>query len=296
MSTPSARAGARPLTRRELLARLLAAGSAAAIAPATLRAMVADLPDAAAARPLGLQLYTVRTLMQRDVDATLKAVAAIGYREVETAGYFDRSPEDWRALLDSHGLVAPSAHVALPEHDVAWRATVQAARTVGAGWVVIPWVDPAAHRTRDAWRRLADRLSALGRLAAADGLRIAYHNHDFEFAPLPGGPTGFDVLAESIDASVVDLELDLFWMQRAARDPWQILRTHRNVRMFHCKDIGPGPGYAMVDVGDGTLDWPRIAKAARTHGVRHLFVEHDNPADPLASVRRSHAALARATR
>jgi sugar phosphate isomerase/epimerase len=66
--------------------------------------------------------------------------------------------------------------------------------------------------------------------------------------------------------------------------------------MFHCKDIGPGPGYAMLDVGDGTLDWPRIAKAARTHGVRHLFVEHDNPADPLASVRRSHAALARATR
>lgn len=301
MTSPRDRPGRAPLSRRALLARLLVAGSAAALAPATLRAMARDLADGDghghhAPRPIGLQLYTVRKLMQQDVAATLAAVAAIGYREVEPAGLFDLSPGDWRALLDRHGLSAPSAHVALPESDEAWRATVRTARAIGHTWLVIPWVSPAEHRTRDAWLRLADRLTALGRLSAAEGVRIAYHNHDFEFAAVPGGPTGFDLLADQVDPAYVDLELDLFWMQRAARDPWPVLRTYRNIRMFHCKDIGPGPGYAMLDVGDGTLDWARIVKAARDHGVRHLYVEHDNPTDPLVSARRSHAALSKAMR
>lgn len=293
-----------PLTRRALLARLLAAGSAAAMAPATLRAMLRDgdhgidetFDDGVASRAIGVQLYTVRTLMRADVEGTLAALAAIGYREVEPFSWHERTPADWAAMLQRHGLTAPSMHVPLPANDDEWRTTLAGARTIGARWVVIPWVPPAEHRTKAAWERLAERLNALGRIAVADGVRVGYHNHDFEFAPVVEGVAGFDVLGASLDPATCDLEVDLFWMVRGGRSPYTTIPRLRNVRLFHCKDIGPDPGYAMVDVGQGTIDWKRIAALAKRAGVRHLYVEHDAPSDPLASVRRSYGALAAATR
>lgn len=285
-----------PLSRRALLARLLAAGTAAAIAPATLRAIARDLADdGTEGRPLGVQLYTLRTLLRTDLEGTLAAVAAIGYREVEPFNWYGRDGAEWAALLRTHGLVAPSAHVPLPKDDAEWRVTLATARAVGVQWVVIPWLPPAEYRSRDAWERLAARLNALGAQAAGEGMRLAYHNHDFEFSPVTGGGSGWEVLVASLDPSVCDLEVDLFWMVRGGLSPYTQLPKLRNVRLLHCKDIGPDPGYAMVDVGAGTLDWRRLARLARRAGVRHLFVEHDTPADPLASVRRSFAALARAT-
>lgn len=298
-SDPARHRGA-PLTRRALLARLLAAGSAAAIAPATLRAMLRDVDaphdDAAAPRPIGVQLYTVRTLMRGDVEGTLAALAAIGYREVEPFSWHERTPEEWAGMLQRLGLAAPSMHVPLPANDAEWRTTLAGARTIGARWVVIPWVPPADYRTKAAWERLAERLNALGRIAVGEGVRVGYHNHDFEFAPVVEGVAGFDVLAASLDPATCDLEVDLFWMVRGGRSPYTAIPRLRNVRLFHCKDIGPDPGYAMLDVGQGTIDWKRIAALAKRAGVRHLYVEHDTPADPLASVRRSYGALAAATR
>jgi sugar phosphate isomerase/epimerase len=302
MSIPSdpARLRGVPLTRRALLARLLAAGSAAAIAPATLRAMLANgdaaTDDPYAARAIGVQLYTVRTLLRGDVEGTLAALAAIGYREVEPFSWHERTPAEWATMLQKHGLAAPSMHVPLPANDEEWRATIAGARTIGARWLVIPWVPPADYRTKAAWERLADRLNALGRIAVAEGMRVGYHNHDFEFAPVVEGVAGFDVLAAALDPATCDLEVDLFWMVRGGRSPYTVIPRLRNVRLFHCKDIGPDPGYAMLDVGQGTLDWTRIAALAKRVGVRHLYVEHDSPSDPLASVRRSYGALAAATR
>ena len=133
---------------------------------------------------IGLQLYTVRHQMEKDFDGTIARVAATGYREVEFAGYFGRNPRDVRALLDHHGLAAPSSHVSLAPAE--WRAALDAAPVVGHRFLVIAWIPPEQRRTLDDYKRAAERLNRAATEAKAAGLQFAYHNHDFECQPLDG--------------------------------------------------------------------------------------------------------------
>lgn len=251
-------------------------------------------PRCRAPYPLGLQLYTVRRFLRADPARTLAVVARAGYVEVEFAGYADVMPARLRRMLDDAGLAAPAAHVGLDALAPAQLpATLDAAAVLGHRWLVVPWL-PAADRTPDGYARTGERLAAAGAAARAHGVRVAWHNHDFELAPLPDGRRGLDLLLAASDPSTVDLELDLFWAAQAGADPAALLReTAARVRLVHVKDRGGPPDHAMRDVGDGMLDWPAILAAARAAGVAHAFVEHDEPADALASIRRSAAYLAR---
>ena len=123
--------------------------------------------------PIGLQLYTVRSLMARDFDGTLARVADIGYREVEFAGYFGRTPAQVREALARHGLRAPSTHIALPADDAAWARTLEDAKAIGHDWVTIAWLDAPLRSSPADWARVADRFNHLGRLATEAGLRYA---------------------------------------------------------------------------------------------------------------------------
>ena len=278
-------------SRREFLDTLgrMALGAAAL---GCARAGAFALPGGRRDIPIGLQLYTVRELMKRDFDGTLARVADIGYREVEFAGYFGRTPAQVRESLARHGLTAPSTHIALPANDAAWARTLDEAKAIGHDWVTIAWLDAPLRRTPDDWARIADRFNHLGALARQAGLRFAYHNHDFEFARV-GDDSLFNTLLARTDPALVDLEMDIYWVTKAGADPLAIIGAHPDrFPLLHVKDATAAPERRMVDVGAGVIDFPAIIAADRA-ALRHMFVEHDEPADPLASIRASYSYLSR---
>lgn len=236
---------------------------------------------------IGLQLYTVRGRMASDPVATLREVAGVGYREVETAGLFDLSPEQFRSALDEAGLVSPAGHFPINAVREQPAATLAIARTLGQQWLVVPYLDES-ERTADGYQRLADDLNRFAVAARDEGMRVAYHNHDFEFAPLADGRTGFDLLLEGTDSSLVDIELDLFWAVKGGHDPVAIFAAHPGrFTLCHVKDMADMAGsQEMVAVGEGEIDFAGIFAHGEA-GLRHYFVEHDNPDDPIASIRTS---------
>jgi sugar phosphate isomerase/epimerase len=243
---------------------------------------------------LGVQLYTVRSALSRDFDGTLKALAAIGFQEVETHDYFGRTPAQVRAALDAAGLRAAAAHVSLDALERDLPGLLDAASVVGHRYIVVPYLN-GPFRSADGYARVGEALSRAAERAAGSGVRIAYHNHDFEFADVDGR-TGMDRLLAASSRQVA-VELDVYWIVRAGGNPFAFLTTHADrVRLLHLKDAGPAPEREMRDVGAGTIDWKALLAAAERAGVAHVFVEHDRPTDPLASVRASHDHLRRVLR
>ena len=251
--------------------------------------------DGNASQPLldviGLQLYTVRSLMAEDVAGTLDAVAAIGYQEVEFAGYFGHAPAEVRGWLDAAGLSSPAAHVGMEEFTGAGlEAAMETASMLGQQWLVLPWI-PEDMRTADGYRALADMLNAAGETAAAANLRVAYHNHAFEFETVDDdGTTGFSLLLEHLDPALANLEIDFHWSAVGGADSAALLRDNPGrFPLCHVKDVTADG--RMADVGAGEIDWAALFALSDTAGLRHFFVEHDQPGDPLASIEASYRYL-----
>jgi sugar phosphate isomerase/epimerase len=238
---------------------------------------------------IGLQLYTVRSAMQEHLEGTLARVAEIGYSEVEFAGYFDRSPEQIRSVLDGNGLSAPAVHVGLETLEQDWEATVDAAATIGHRYLVAPSIPPADRTSLDGVRSMAERFNRLGERAKAAGFTFGYHNHDFEFIPVEGRMP-FVVFLEETDPALVTFELDIFWATKAGADPGAYFRDHpRRFSLVHVKDMAPDG--SMVDVGAGTIDFASLFALSDGAGIQHYFVEHDDPAAPFESIAASYRFL-----
>jgi sugar phosphate isomerase/epimerase len=239
---------------------------------------------------VGLQLYTVRDLMEADVARTLEQVAEVGYREVEFAGYFGEPPVRIRRLLDRLGLTSPSTHLSLADLSPAGLSrTLDLAETIGHRYLVVPSLDRRDRRTLDDYRRVAAALNTAGGAARARGLHVAYHNHDFELEPI-GGTLPYDVLLRETEPELVFFEMDFYWMASGRADPMVYFqRFPGRFHLCHLKDMGRGG--AMADVGAGRLDFPALLRRRDQAGLRHFYVEHDNPHDPLASIRASYRYL-----
>lgn len=226
--------------------------------------------------PIGLQLYTVRDALKRDFDATLKQLAAIGYRHVELAG-LPRPASDIRRLLDTLGLKACGAHVGIDQFDKHLDQVVSDARTLGYRVVTCPWIGEE-WRGRDGYRKLAAKFNDIGRKLADAGLQFAYHNHAFEFEPIDG-TTGMDILFSETDAKLVHSELDLYWVRHGGHDPaaWMKKLTGR-IPLVHVKDmrVTASGEKQMTEVGTGVIDYAALARLAPAAGVTHLIIEQDN--------------------
>ena len=239
----------------------------------------------------GGQLYTVRDRMAEDVRGTLEAVADMGYREVEFAGLFDWSPRDVRSLLDDLGVRAASSHYPMQVARESWEAALDVCETLGQTQVIVPSLPPDA-RTADGLRALAEEMNRAGEAARARGLTFGFHNHDFEVKPLEasvegGGPERpLDILLAETDPDLVSFQLDLFWAVQGGTDPVDWFTNHPGrFTSLHVKDRTDSG--EMVSVGDGVLDFARFFSVGEEiGGVRHAFVEHDQPGDSMASIRR----------
>ena len=268
------------ITRREFLT-MTAAALAATSMPTAFAGESKKSGVATPAQVRGVQLYTVRALMEKSVSATLKAIAGIGYQQVEFAGYFDEKPAELRKILSGEGLSAPAAHVQLPQLRGEIQQHLDAAAEVGHHYVVLPWIGES-ERSEDGYRRLADDLNRWGEACRKSGLLMAYHNHEFEFIP-SGDFVPYRHLLDSTDPSLVSFELDLFWLRKSGGDPLDYFKKYPGrFPLWHVKDMDAAGN--MVDVGAGVIDFKRVLAAADQSGYRFGFVEHDQPRDPLESV------------
>lgn len=264
--------------RREFLGALATAIAGTAARPA---------PMAAAWDPaatVGFQLYTARVPMARDLSGTLARIAAIGYGEVEFAGYFGNSPAAIRSALEAAGLRAPSAHIGMPDLEGDWARTIETAAAIGHDHLIFAWV-PNEHRSLDGYKRLAERFNRAGEIARSSGIQFGYHNYTYDFTRAGNGFL-YDVLLAETDHRYVTMQMDVYWLVDAGQDPLAYLARHpRRYSSLHLKDrTAEG---LMADLGGGAIDWLRVIRAAREAAVRHLFVEHDEPADAFASARAS---------
>lgn len=238
---------------------------------------------------VGIQLYSVRQHVQRDLPGTLAQLSQIGYRDVEFAGYGGRTPAQTRELLEQNRLAAPSTHIGYDQLGANWDRSLDDAVARGHQFITIPWLPDNVRGSAESWKRVAREFNVAGERARARGLGFAYHNHDFEFTRVDGA-VPFDILLAETDPAAVSFEMDVYWTVKAGGDPLAYLRRHpTRFTMLHIKDSAGAPNHAQVDVGSGTIDFASILRldAAQRRTVKHVFVEHDQPPDPMAFAKKS---------
>ncbi|MCC7055196.1 MAG: sugar phosphate isomerase/epimerase [Gemmatimonadaceae bacterium] len=281
--------------RRDFLRVLGLTAAAGALAPRSARALGDGLlsDTSAKLKRVGVQLYSVRDAMARDgVDRTLGRVAEIGFREVEFAGYYRQTAAQVRESLRSHGLTSPSVHVSLDDLKApTFPKFVEDAQNIGHKWINLAWLLPNQRGSAEKYNAHADVLLAAQRIAQPAGINIGYHNHDFEFEPL-GDTTGYEILLNRTAGSGVVFEMDLYWMHFAGQDPvsWWA-RYPGRFPMVHVKDSTAAPGKEMRPVGQGVIPFGALFEQRRVADIKHFYVEHDNPADPFASITSSFGYL-----
>lgn len=260
-------------------------------AGASLLAGVA-IPAGAAERRLeniGIQLYTVRDRMAKNVPATLNALSELGYREVEFAGYFGYQPAEVRTFLADAGLSSPSTHIGLEQIHDSLEQTMDMAAEIGHEYVVLAYLAEKDRSSLDQYKSYVELFSQAGEAAKKRGLQFGYHNHHFEFSPLDG-VLPYDFMLDNIDSELMKMTMDLYWITRAGKDPLPYFDKYPGrFKQCHVKDMAEGG--AMVDVGSGTIDFAEIFAQSDKAGFEHYYVEHDSPTDSLQSAANSIAYL-----
>jgi sugar phosphate isomerase/epimerase len=261
---------------------------------------------------IGMQLYTVRGMMGTDVPGTIAKVAAIGYKEVEFAGYpYLYSSKDLRAMLDTNGLSSPSVHVSYDVVQHRMPQAIDAAHVLGHKYIICPWIDESQRASADGYRRAAELFNNAGEASRKAGIQFGYHNHFWEFLPDKnlGDKLPYDFLLESTDPQNVTMELDLCWITVAKKDPIAYFKKYPGrFSQVHVKDLNrippivPGKSSEqMIDdaaagftpIGGGVIDWKVLLPAAQDAGVKHFFVENDKPKDAIANLTESYAYLSK---
>lgn len=276
------------LTRRNFLEKSLQ-GVAAGAAWSETKLHAAE--RLAWTKPIGLELYTVRDQFDKDPGGTLKKVAGAGYKEVEVGP--GAKPETLNAQMRAAGLTAPSGYFNEPKTMDDWKKSVEMAHSYGMRYIVVgdnPSLDA------EAWKKRAEFYNQCGKAAQEAGLQFCYHAHFREFAET-GGTCGYDIMLEKCDSRLLKMEMDVFWVTYAGKDPLPYWKKYPGrFPMLHIKDLrknyvatltlykdgrrvledpsanGPNP---FVPVGQGRIDWKIIFAHAQEAGVKHIFVEQD---------------------
>jgi sugar phosphate isomerase/epimerase len=259
---------------------------------------------AARLESIGVQLYTVRSVLPKQPAETLKAIRAIGYREIEAT--YDGLDAIWPAISDS-GLKPVSIHLNNTlmndgkESELA--RAIDHVKHLGFAYAVFPYLPPAERGGIAKIKVLVDKLNRAGEKCRAAGLKFCYHNHAFEFEPMEG-TTGFQVMMDGLDPKLCGFEMDCFWVSVAGHDPVELLgKLKGRVPLVHLKDKPASQPVlykesvdhaTFKEVGNGSIDWKAVLRAAASAGVEHYFVEQDyTPGDPVESLRASYGYLSK---
>ena len=252
---------------------------------------------------IGLQLYTLRNPIGQNLGKTIDEVAKIGYNQVEPYGFpsdqsiemIKRSKDRGMQVHSSHftwdSLLHPEKKGIKPFGEV-----LELARKHGLTDLVVPYLSGKDREDLAGYEKTADALNEGAQQAKKAGIRLAYHNHAFEFKPMGPGKTGFDVFVERFSPDMF-FEVDVFWVQVGGVDPvTQLTKLENRVSQVHLKDLRKGtvcPNYGKLEpevfdeIGDGMIPMIPVMRAARACGVKHCHVEQDHSPAPLKSIRKS---------
>ncbi len=269
------------ISRRQFIKSTGLAAAALSLTPGFLKAMPVK-------KNIGLQLYTVRDQLGKDLPGTLKAVAEIGYTWLEAAGYnegkfYGLAPKEFRKMVEDLGMTLVSSHVSFGTEQL--QQVADAHNELGVSYVVYPWMSMPAQPTRDDYTRAAELFNELGEGCNQAGLKFGYHNHDFEFVRIDD-TTGFDILVEMTKPGSVCFEADLYWMKYAGVDPMDYFNKYPGrFELWHVKDMDNTTERKFAPVGSGIINFAEIFENKNVSGMKYFFVEQDTCyEDPLKSV------------
>ncbi|MDB5010883.1 MAG: sugar phosphate isomerase/epimerase [Mucilaginibacter sp.] len=237
---------------------------------------------------VGLQLYSMRDYIAKDVKGVIEKVAKAGYTEVETYGYdtvkrsfWGLSPKDFKTLLSDNGITSSSGHYGMEQYldtqkedDI--KACIEAAHEVGQKTIVVPHLADKYRKTVSDFKTLAQNMNKLGELCKQANLKTGYHNHNFEFVPIDG-VTLYDILLKETDRKLVDFEMDIYWVVRAGQDPVKLIKENPGrFTMWHIKDMDKNKRELNTEIGSGSIDYKEIFKYRELSGVKHIYMEQEN--------------------
>jgi sugar phosphate isomerase/epimerase len=233
----------------------------------------------------GIQLYTFRQEMLADPKGTLKIIADLGIKQVESAAsakglFYGLTPTEMKQTCRDLGLTLRSAHCGI---DANWQKTIDQAAESGQEYLVCSTI-PYAGATQSNYQRIADRFNTAGEECRKAGIKFGYHNHDYEFKE-DGGLVLYDVLLVNTDPELVYMEMDLGWVVAAGKDPLKYFKDYEGrFPLWHLKDM---KGRNSVEFGKGTLDITGLLKQSKEAGMKYFFIEQEEyPAgSPLASMK-----------
>ncbi|MNQ91189.1 sugar phosphate isomerase/epimerase family protein [Pedobacter ghigonis] len=277
-------------TRRSFLQKVSLAGAAAFLNPSVITSALAQ---PAKLSKIGIGLFTLREQLTADVKATIAQVASIGYNQVETyygypgkyevKGFWGLEARDFNALLKANGLTSPSGHYNVTEFlstgdDKVLKSHIETAATVSQKYFVIPALptDIRTNGTLDDYKRMAAKFNQVAELCQKSGLKLAYHNHNFEFKVQENNLTGYDILLNETEAKLVGFELDIFWAVNAGLNPVDLFKKNPGrYKMFHVKDMDKTDKAVFTEVGSGRIDFRSVFAASKLAGVDYIFTEQD---------------------
>jgi sugar phosphate isomerase/epimerase len=233
--------------------------------------------------PIALQLYTLRSDLEKDFEGTLKQVADLGYAGVELAGMGGRTAAQLRELLDGLGLKVASAHVGLQQFDADTGQVLDDLTTLGSSFVAIPFLPPELRGSAEAFLSLGQKLNRVGAQCKERGIQLCYHNHNFEFEKFDG-VYALDLLYQNTDPQLLQAEIDAYWVQYAGEDPVAYIKKYADrTPLVHLKDMADDGTRFFAEVGTGLVDIDAVIAAATS--AKWLIVEQDQSrSSPLESV------------
>jgi sugar phosphate isomerase/epimerase len=277
---------------------------------------------------MGIQLFSLPKMLSDDFEGGIKMLAKMGYKELELfgpfpfsteaaqkswaavtpmlgfvgSGYFGKTIQDVKKILDDNGLTSPATHTDLDTLETKMGKLGEAAAILGHKYVTLPAIPNERRKTLDDYKKMADSFNKIGENAKKNGIRFGYHNHGYGIKPM-GDQIPLKILLDRTDPNLVFFELDVFWTASGGANPIEYLAKYPNrYKMLHLKDMKEKKGFSgdggdssqwiplfsnMTTAGDGVMDLKGIVKKAKDIGVEHYFIEQDMVTSPEIALKRS---------
>lgn len=237
---------------------------------------------------IGLQLYTLRDIIKQDPKAVMKMVADLGYNEVETYDYedgdlFGMKAKDFGNYAKSLGIKVRSGHYKTGQitpdkkgtliND--WERAVSDAKEIGQDYMIIGWLEPAERKTMDDYKKVIELVNKGAEVCQKYGVRIGYHNHEFEFTKIDG-QVPYDLMLQQFDKNLISMELDLYWVHYSNLNPLDYFEKYPGrFEQWHVKDMDKTDRKRNADIGTGTIDFKAIFANAKKSGMKHFYIEQE---------------------
>jgi len=228
---------------------------------------------------IGLQLWTIRDVINSDLTGTLAALSKFGYNSLEPYGFdgnfYNYSAKDFRKICNDLGMDITSTHTGISAANAAEYAEKGA--EAGLEYLILPSFSGRPEKTIDDYKVVAQEMNQIGEITKKSGIKFAYHNHNHEFKPIDG-TVPYDTLLTETDPALVSFEMDIFWVVKGGKDPVQYFKNHPGrFQTWHIKDMG-NDGDSCI-VGNGKINFKDLLKHSKKAGLKRFFVEQEQYAE-----------------